>query len=56
MSDQEPGHYPLGAVKSRAAARALVQDRQKEVKVIEIVYVSPDGNRTNGPRFEIPPV
>ena len=49
-----PADYPLASVESRAAARALVQDRDKKGEVIEIVLVSPDGTRTNGPRFAVP--
>ena len=48
-STPKPGDYPIGSVQSRAAARALVQERDKDELVIQIVYVSPDGTKKNGP-------
>jgi hypothetical protein len=55
-SAPKPGDYPLGSLESRAVARALVQNRDKEGTVIQIVYVSPDGKKENGPKLKIPPV
>jgi hypothetical protein len=52
----KPGDFPIGSVQSRAAARAIVDATKKEETVIQIVYVSPSGERVNGPLIKIPPV
>jgi|WetSurMetagenome_2_1015567.scaffolds.fasta_scaffold70984_3 hypothetical protein len=49
----KPGNYPIGSVHSRAAARALVQEKEKSGCFIQIVGVSPDGTRKNGPLIQI---
>jgi hypothetical protein len=61
-TDPHPGNFEfeIGSLESRAAARALAQDRNKEEMTIQIVLVSPDGSRNNGsllriPRVELPP-
>ncbi len=52
-STPKPGEYPIGSVQSRAAARALMQEKEnKKEQFIQIVYVSPDGTRENGPRIK----
>ncbi len=52
----KPGDYELGSVQSRAAARALMQDKQNnDDDTIQIVYVSPDGTKENGPLLRRPP-
>jgi hypothetical protein len=55
-SAPKPADFPIGSMQSRAAARVLLQDREKMETVIQIVYVSPDGTRKNGQilRFPIP--
>ena len=49
-----PGDYSLGSLESRAAARALIQGRDKGGTVIQVVFVSSDGTRTDGPRIRTP--
>jgi hypothetical protein len=49
----KPGDYPVGSLESRAAARALVQDRDKGGKEIQIIFVSPDGMEVNGPKLKV---
>ncbi len=53
-----PGDYELGSVQSRAAARAMLDTKREdeENRVIQIVFVSPDGTERLGPRLEITPV
>jgi hypothetical protein len=48
----KPGNFELGSPASRAAARAMAESR-KEDHFIQIVYVSPDGTKTNGPRLTV---
>ena len=55
MSELKPGDYRLGSLESRAAARAMVDSEKVEEMVIQIVFVSPDGTRENGPQYRIPP-
>jgi hypothetical protein len=50
-SKPSPADYPIGSLESRAAARALIKD--KEGKFIQIVYVSTDGTEENGPLIKI---
>jgi hypothetical protein len=52
-STPKPGEYPVGSLESRAAARALVENREKSALEIQIVYVSPDGKEVNGPKYKI---
>jgi hypothetical protein len=47
-----PGDYGLGSLESRAAARALVQDRDKGETEIQIIFVSPDGKKEIGPKLK----
>jgi hypothetical protein len=47
------GIYALGSIESRAAARALLSDKSKEDTIIEIIFVSPHGNKTDGPKLKI---
>ena len=54
MSEPKPGDYPLGSLESRAAARAIVESKEEQETVIQIVFVSPDGTRENGPQYRIP--
>lgn len=54
-SAPRPGDYPIGSLQSRAAARALMQKKEKneEEQFIQIIYVSPDGTQHDGPRLKI---
>jgi hypothetical protein len=52
-SKPRPGDYPLGCLESRAAARAILQDKDKGKVVIQLVFVSPDGKREPGPQIKI---
>jgi len=54
MSEPKPGDYPLGSLESRAAARAIVDSQKVEEMVIQVIFVSPDGTRENGPQYRIP--
>jgi len=57
MSGPKPGDYPLGSLKSRAAARAMAEAQKEDEGVTVIhqtVYVSPDGTEHNGERIRIP--
>ena len=53
QSAPKPGDYPIGSVQSRAAARVLIQKRDKEEVFIQIAYVSPDGTKKNGSLIRI---
>lgn len=54
LSAPKPGDYPLGSLESRAAARAIVDSKKREETVIQVVFVSPDGTRENGPLLRVP--
>ncbi len=55
QSAPRPGDYPLGSLESRAAARIMIDTKKREGDVIQVVFVSPDGRRADGPRIELPP-
>ena len=56
-STPRPGDYPIRSVQSRAAARALMRRRKSEDEMaIQMVYVSPDGTRKDGPLIRFPAV
>jgi hypothetical protein len=46
-----PGDFSLGSLESRAAARAILDERGEAETVIQIVFVSPDGDKTDGPKL-----
>ena len=50
-----PGNYELGSTESLAAARSLVEAKKTPRGTIQIVLVSPDSTRENGPLIEILP-
>ena len=52
-TDLNPADFPIGSLESRAVARALTQKQDKEEDFIQIVYVSPNGSRENGPLIRI---
>jgi len=52
-TDPHPGDYEIGSLESRAAARAVIEGQRKEKLVIEVTFVSPDGKKRKGPRYEI---
>ena len=53
VSGQRPGDYALGSVESRAAARAVVEQRRDSQKRRELVIMSsiPRPNYENDPEF-----
>jgi|WetSurMetagenome_2_1015567.scaffolds.fasta_scaffold242616_1 hypothetical protein len=55
-SAPKPGDYPIGSLQSRAAARAFMGRRRSQETAIQVIYVSPDGARKNGPLFRFPAV
>ena len=48
-----PGNFPIRSTESRAAARMLAERKSKPKRVIQVVFVSPDGTREGGPRIEL---
>ena len=56
LSTPKPGDYSLGSLESRAAARALVEDRAKRVTWIQYIDIGPNGEKTMGPKVKVPPV
>ena len=51
-----PGDYELGSMQSRAAARSLVETKKKPRGSIQIILVSPNGEKRNGPLIELGPI
>jgi hypothetical protein len=52
----KPGDYELGSAKSRAAARSLAEAKRRPAEMIQIILVSPDGQKEKGPLIEIFPM
>ena len=49
----KPGDYELGSPQSRAAARSLAEAKKKPRESIQIVLVSPNGEKRKGPLIKI---
>jgi hypothetical protein len=41
-----PGDFPVGSVKSRAAARTMLEGKKEETGTITICFIAPDGRET----------
>lgn len=54
ISTPKPGDYPIGSAHSRAAARMLAGRHKSKEIAIQVVYVSPDGTRKDGPLIRFP--
>jgi hypothetical protein len=52
----KPGNYPIGSAQSRATARALLEQKKSKETSIQVVYVSPDGTKTNGHLLRFPAI
>jgi hypothetical protein len=52
----KPGDFSLGSLQSRAAARALIQDKKKEDFIIQLIEIGPNGERILGKQIRIPAV
>jgi hypothetical protein len=53
LAEVKPGDFPLCSMESRATARALAERKNKAKRIMQIVFVSPDGSKEDGPRIEL---
>jgi hypothetical protein len=53
LAEVKPGDFPLCSMESRAAARAFAESKNRAKQIIQIVLVSPDGSKEDGPRIEL---
>jgi hypothetical protein len=53
LAKAKPDEFPIYSLQSRVAARALAEQKNKEKFTLVIRFVSPNGDVTYGPTFEI---
>lgn len=53
VAGPRPNDFPLYSLESRAAARAIVERKGKKKRLLVVQFVSPNGDITDGPTFEV---